>query len=152
MYIFVINSFSYEISEMKHLLLLLSFSVFSSCLVWGQSAVFAYKNIQNGRSDFMSVRNMPNQTDAEFLANLKLVELVNDDLMIRKVASTGKKGHGVVIMATVELGSGKTLSVYGAALGHPSPQIAEQFAVSNMRQMNPEWKNGKYIIVQKFKD
>lgn len=117
-----------------------------------QSAVFIYKNVQDGKGDFMSVRSMPNQLDAEFMAKQKLMELVNDDLMLIKSSATGKKGHGVIVMATLRLGSGKSMNIYGSGLGFTSEQLATQAAVTNLKRLNPEWTTGKYTIIQKFKD
>jgi len=121
-------------------------------LACSQSAVYIYKNVKDGKGDFMSVRNMPNQMDAEFMAKQKLTELVNDDLMIIKGAATGKTGHGVVVMATLQLGTGKSMNIYGAGLGFTSEQLATQAAVTSLKRLNPEWTTGKYTIIQKFID
>ncbi len=116
-----------------------------------QSAVFAYKNMAAARSDFMSVRGLPNQADAEFLAKQKLIELINDDKHLLRLAASNQKGYGAVVSATVTV-AGKPMNVYGAALGQSSQVVAEQQALANLRQQNPEWTSGPHTVVQRFQE
>lgn len=100
----------------------------------------------------MCVRGMPNLRDAEFLTKQKLEELVNDDQKIKKYASTDKKGHGMVIRALAQTNSNQRMPIFGAALGCKSYKEAENQALHNLKEFNPEWKNGEYVVIYKFKD
>ncbi|GAB4339469.1 MAG: hypothetical protein OHK0038_18620 [Flammeovirgaceae bacterium] len=116
-----------------------------------QSAVYVYKNPQKAEGHFMCMRGLTNQREAELLSRQKLEELVNNDKMISLYATTDKKGYGVVIKSEI-LVQGKKMSIFGAALGCKSYKEAEAKALKNLKEKNPEWSGGNYVIVYKFKD
>ncbi len=131
---------------------LILLSSIASVALHAQSAVFVYKNPNKAEGEYMCVRGMPNLRDAEFLTKQKLEELVNDDQKIIKYASTDSKGHGMVIRGIVVVGQGGKMPVFGAALGCKSFKEAESKALQNLKEFNPEWKSGEYVVVYKFKD
>jgi hypothetical protein len=116
-----------------------------------QSAVYVYKNPQKAEGNFMCMRGLTNQQEAELLSKQKLEELVNSDRMISLYATTDKKGHGVVIKSETIIQE-KKMAIFGAALGCKSYKEAEAKALKNLKEKNTEWDGKNYTIVYKFKD
>ncbi|MEN7549638.1 hypothetical protein AAG747_17065 [Rapidithrix thailandica] len=117
-----------------------------------QSALFVYKNENKGMGDYMCMRGMPNQQEAEYLTKQKLQELVNDEQHIFKYTSTNGKGYGIVLKSSIKTEDGANLAIFGGALGCKSYKQAENLALANLRKFNPEWKGKEYVVVLKFED
>lgn len=117
-----------------------------------QSAVYVYKNTAKAEGDYMCMRGLPTIEEAEFMTQQKLVELVNDEANISKLVSTDKKGFGMVLRGILTLPDGRTMAIFGAALGCSSAKEAEAKALENMKAFNPEWKSATYRIAYQFKD
>lgn len=136
---------------MKEGFILLIIKILLSVNSYGQSAVYVYKNPQTGEGNYICMRGLTTQKEAEMLSKQKLEELVNNDSLIYRYASTNKKGYGVILKAEVKV-NGKTMPIYGAALGCKSYKEAEKNALANLKEKNPEWSGGETKIVYKFKD
>lgn len=138
-------------TRFKHIFLAFLLTILYSVCSHAQSAVFIYKNEQSGKGDFMYIYGMPSVSDAEMLAFSKMLEQGYESTKVAKYVSTPNKGYGMVIRATVEI-DGLNRTIYGAAVGCESYVEAEQQAMLNMKEYNPEWDSSSYIIIDKFLD
>lgn len=121
--------------------------------MFGQGAVYIYKNPRTGEGDYMLVYGMPSEADAEFLCQEKLIELGYAEELVRKQASTSKGGYGMVIKSTFQNKYGRSITVFGASLGCKSKEQAEKEALENLQKFNNDWVSGtEYVSVQKFVD
>lgn len=134
-----------------NILVLVISVVWGTISAYGQSAVYVYKNPHKGEGNYICMRGVSTQKEAEMLSKQKLEELVSNDSLIYQYASTNKKGYGIILKAEVKV-NGKTMTIYGAALGCKSYKEAEKKALENLREKNPEWKGEETKVVYKFKD
>jgi hypothetical protein len=117
-----------------------------------QSAVYVYQNPDAAEADYMCMRGMTDQHEAELLTRQKLEELVNNTEQIKRYASTNSKGFGAVVRTQIKLSDGRNMPIFGAALGCKSAKEAEKKAVQNLKELNPEWKGNTYLVVHQFRD
>ena len=101
----------------------------------------------------MLVYGMPTEADAEFLCQEKLIELGYAEELIIKQVSASKGGYGMVIKSTFQNRYGRSITVFGAALGCKNKEQAEKEALANLKKYNTDWVEGtEYVPVQKFVD
>jgi len=117
-----------------------------------QSAVYIYKNPNTGEGDYMFMYSMPSVADAEFMAQEKLIELGYAEELVRKQASSGKKGYGMIIKSEVSNKYGRKFIVFGASVGCKTKEQAVREALQNLKEFNPEWDGEEHEEVFKFLD
>ena len=141
---------------MKRYLLNLLFGCCAVCLfsvsVQAQSAVYIYKNPKTGEGDYMFANGLPSIEDAEYLALEKLIELGYAEDLVRRQASTGKKGYGLIIQSIIENKYGRKIKVYGVSLGCKTKEDAERDALENMKRYNSEWSGEEHTVIQRILD
>ena len=133
-------------------LLLFSFFMQSFTHLYGQSAVYVYKDAISGKGDYWFVYNAPRE-DANQLARNKLIEEGYHEEQIEKYADTDRKGYGIIIKSVYINKEGNTVEVFGAAVGHRSYAEAEKHAVQNLKKHNSQWNTQQtYTVVERFAD
>ena len=117
-----------------------------------QSAVFVFQDPQTGKGDYMFRYGMINIDSAKSAAFNQIVELGYDKSHIKECAATDNKGYGIILRSSYRNKKGINITVYGAALGKESYEVAEDEALENMKNLNPEWNEDTYDIIQYFYD
>lgn len=141
---------------MKRYLLNLLFGCCALCIFMttaqAQSAVYIYKNPKTGEGDYMFAYGMPSIEDAEYLALEKIIELGYAEDLVRRQASTDKKGYGMIIQSVIENRYGRRIKIYGVSLGCKTKEEAESEALENMKRYNSEWSGEAHTVVQRILD
>lgn len=122
--------------------------------VSAQSAVCIFQNLKTGKGDYMFRYGMDNENTAKELAYKQIIDLGYDSTLVSHLASSNSKGYGLIIRSYYRASNGINVTVYGAALGKESYEIAEDEAIENLKSNNPKWDEelNDYNIIQYFFD
>lgn len=132
----------------------LIFTLWANQEVVAQSAVYIFQNLETGKGDYMFRYGMANEDSAKNLAYRQIVELGYDSTLVKPLVSTPEKGYGLIIRSYYRNKKGINVTVYGAALGQPSYDDAEEKAIEKLLELNPTWDEAlyDYNVIQYFYD